>query len=270
MPRSKRSKREDLVESPDLVPSDEAGIEKLFQLGMVDAVEWLRGLPDESVDLIVTDVAYESLEKHRAVGTTTRLKRWFKIFPNARFGELFAEMYRVMKRDTHLYFMCDSETMFVAKPIGEEHGFRFWKPIVWDKVYMGGGYHYRAQTEFVLFFEKGKRALNSKSITDIIRIKSKRDKGRYPTQKPEELMEVLIGQSTSPGDLVIDPFMGSGSVGAAAMSKQRCFAGNDISQDSIDCARARLLELGGQEVAGIDRRLWSRNGEQIRLGFDSK
>ena len=35
-----------------------------------DCIEWLRGLPDESVDLIVTDPAYESLEKHRAKGTT--------------------------------------------------------------------------------------------------------------------------------------------------------------------------------------------------------
>ena len=39
-----------------------------------DAIEWLRTLPSASVDLIVTDPPYESLEKHRAVGTTTRLK----------------------------------------------------------------------------------------------------------------------------------------------------------------------------------------------------
>jgi site-specific DNA-methyltransferase (adenine-specific) len=39
-----------------------------------DAICWLRELPDASVDLIVTDPPYESLEKHRAIGTTTRLK----------------------------------------------------------------------------------------------------------------------------------------------------------------------------------------------------
>ncbi len=39
-----------------------------------DAVDWLRLLPDQSVDLVVTDPPYESLEKHRATGTTTRLK----------------------------------------------------------------------------------------------------------------------------------------------------------------------------------------------------
>ncbi len=111
-----------------------------FELQQSDAVAYLRTLPAESVDLLATDPAYESLEKHRAVGTTTRLKvsagssnPWFSVFPNARFGELFAEVYRVLKRDTHFYLMCDQETAFIAKPIAEEAGFKFWKPLVWDK-----------------------------------------------------------------------------------------------------------------------------------------
>ena len=79
-----------------------------------DAVEWLKTLEDESVDLLITDPPYESLEKHRSKGTTTRLKmsksssnQWFKIFPNDRFPELFAEIYRVMKNNTHFYLFCD-------------------------------------------------------------------------------------------------------------------------------------------------------------------
>jgi len=60
-----------------------------FHLAQGDAVDWLRSLPAESVDLAVTDPPYESLEKHRAIGTTTRLKHskassndWFRVFPN--------------------------------------------------------------------------------------------------------------------------------------------------------------------------------------------
>src|SRR5690348_6313664 len=111
-----------------------------FHLAQGDAVAWLRALPAESVDLVVTDPPYESLEKHRAIGTTTRLKHskassndWFSIFPNARFPELFAEVFRVLKKDTHFYLYCDPETMFVAKPIAEQAGFKFWKPLIWDK-----------------------------------------------------------------------------------------------------------------------------------------
>ncbi len=111
-----------------------------FQLFHGDAVAWLRTLASESVDLLVTDPPYESLEKHRAIGTTTRLKHsksssnnWFAIFHNDRFPELFAEVHRVLKRDAHFYLYCDPETMFVAKPIAEAAGFKFWKPIIWDK-----------------------------------------------------------------------------------------------------------------------------------------
>jgi site-specific DNA-methyltransferase (adenine-specific) len=50
-------------------------IENPFVLAQRDAVLWLESLASESVDLVVTDPAYESLEKHRAIGTTTRLKR---------------------------------------------------------------------------------------------------------------------------------------------------------------------------------------------------
>ena len=45
-----------------------------YDLSTKDAVAWLRELPTESVDIVITDPAYESLEKHRAIGTTTRLK----------------------------------------------------------------------------------------------------------------------------------------------------------------------------------------------------
>jgi site-specific DNA-methyltransferase (adenine-specific) len=126
----------------------------VFQLAHGDAVEWLRRLPAASVDLVITDPPYESLEKHRSVGTTTRLKHskassndWFTIFPNSRFDELFDELFRILKRNSHLYLFCDAETMFVAKPIAERAGFRFWKPLVWDKKKVGMGYHYRARYE---------------------------------------------------------------------------------------------------------------------------
>ena len=176
----------------------------LFDLSVFDAVAWLRAQPAASIDLLITDPPYESLEKHRAIGTTTRLKHskassndWFAIFPNARFGELFREVYRVLKRDAHFYLFCDAETMFVAKPEAEQAGFKFWKPLVWDKRTIGMGYHYRARYEFILFFEKGKRRLNDLGIADVI--EAPRILGGYPAEKPPAVAEVLIGQSTPAG-----------------------------------------------------------------------
>ena len=74
----------------------------------------------------------------------------------------------MLKRNTHFYLFCDPETMFVAKPLAEQAGFKFWKPLIWDKKRIGMGYHYRAMYECILFFEKGKRKLNDLGISDII------------------------------------------------------------------------------------------------------
>lgn len=199
-----------------------------------DAVAWLKTLEDESVDLVITDPPYESLEKHRSKGTTTRLKHsksssndWFMIFPNERFNELFYEIYRVLKKGRHFYLFCDQETMFAVKPIAEKMGFKFWKPLVWDKQAIGMGYHYRARYEFILFFEKGKRKLNDLGIPDVL--SCKRVWRGYPTEKPVELLEILIKQSTETEELVIDPFFGSGSTLIAAKNLERKFKGSDIA-----------------------------------------
>jgi site-specific DNA-methyltransferase (adenine-specific) len=221
----------------------------LFELSGQDAVAWLQAQPSESVDLLITDPPYESLEKHRAVGTITRLKHsksssndWFSVFPNARFEELFREAFRVLKRHTHFYLFCDAETMFVAKPEAERAGFRFWKPLVWDKRTIGMGYHYRARYEFVLFFEKGKRKLNDLGVADVIT--APRIHGGYPAEKPPAVSEVLVAQSSQPGELVADPFMGSASVGVAALKLGRRFLGNDLNPESVRRAAERLREFG--------------------------
>lgn len=231
-----------------------------------DAVDWLRDLQDASVDLIITDPPYESLEKHRAVGTTTRLKHsksssndWFEIFPNSRFQELFEEMYRVLKKNCHLYLFCDQETMFVAKPIAEAAGFRFWKPLIWDKQKIGMGYHYRCRYELVLFFEKGKRKLNDLSISDIIQ--APRIRNGYPAEKPVAISETLIRQSTGVDELVIDPFMGSGSVGAAALTLKRRFMGNDLCDEAVRVSKARLFDHSAAN--GNGDQLPSKPGEVL-------
>ena len=212
-----------------------------------DAVVWLNKQAPGVADLVITDPAYESLEKHRKVGTTTRLKKskassneWFPIFPNSRFEEFFKAVYRVLKTDTHFYMLCDVETSHFCKTIAESVGFKFWNELVWDKERIGMGYHYRKQTERILFFEKGKRRLNGLGVSEVLRFKSIREIGAYPTEKPVELLEVLVQQSSEPEDLIVDPFMGSGSTGVAALKNGRKFWGNDIQRVSLAKAEERF------------------------------
>lgn len=219
-----------------------------FAIEQRDAVDALRALPDASVDLLITDPAYESLEKHRAIGTTTRLKHskassndWFAIFPNARFDELFREAFRVLRKNSHFYMFCDQETMFVVRDKAIACGFTFWKPLIWDKCSIGMGYHYRARYELILFFEKGKRKLADLGVADILTFP--RIRGGYPSEKPSDVSRVLVKQSSLPGELVVDPFCGSGSVGVAAVSEGRRFMGSDICKEAVEITRARLLGL---------------------------
>ncbi len=94
-----------------------------------------------------------------------------------------------------------------------------------------------------MFFEKGKRRLAD--LGHRRRARGAAHPWRLPGRKPSALSEILIGQSTSPGDLVVDPFMGSGSSGVAALKLGRRYAGNDVSDDSLKLARERLLVRGG-------------------------
>jgi site-specific DNA-methyltransferase (adenine-specific) len=112
------------------------------------------------------------------------------------------------------------------------------------------GYHYRARYEFVLFFEKGKRRLNNLGVADIISVP--RVHRGYPAEKPPEVSEILIQQSTAAGETVADPFMGSGSVGVAALRSGRRFIGTDVNIEAVRMTAKRLREFGaGQEPAEL-------------------
>lgn len=239
-----------------------------LHLDQQDATTFLRSLPDGCIDLIVTDPAYCSLEKHRAKGTTTRLKKqWFEVVPNSYYPDFLAECHRVLRQNTHFYIMCDEETSDILKPLGIAAGFTFWKRLIWDRGIKGMGYHYPASHEYVLFFEKGKRKLNTNLYRDVleypspelvevllelglitepwpdsvIKVKSVgRMPGVYPTEKPEELCERLILESSDLDDVVLDLFAGSGSCGAAALKHGRRFAGVDIADEAMRRCGQRL------------------------------
>ncbi len=99
------------------------------------------------------------------------------------------------------------------------------------------GYHYRARYEFILFFEKGKRKLNDLSVPDVLEYK--RVWKGYPTEKPVELLEVLIRQSSSENEIVADSFFGSGSTLIAANNLSRKYIGCDISSSAHEYFKNR-------------------------------
>ena len=223
-----------------------------------DAIDLLKSLPADYVDLVIFDPAYQSLEKHRSTGTTTRLKKskassnvWFETFPNARYPELYKQLFRVMKPGTFLYMFCDGETrdivtcgkspqtgpgfFWMEGPLITA-GFKYWKSIVWDKVNAGMGYHFRAQHEYIIMAEKvvrkGKhRQLTDKRLTDVLKRPRLKGKQYYPTEKPYLLIEDLVLPSCEEGDTVLDMFCGSGVLGQVCRESERKFILGDILPD---------------------------------------
>jgi site-specific DNA-methyltransferase (adenine-specific) len=228
-----------------------------------DAFELLATLPDDSVDLVVTDPPYESLQLHRSRGTTTRLTtNWFTTVPNARLPELFTAVYRVLRRDRHFYLFCDEVTADVIKqqqgiggerlPNGArrcESGFVYWKEVLWAKTTLDGGrirggtgYHYRAASERILFFEKGKRPLADLGIPDVLLAARSTVPG--PAVKPNAVVRTLLLQSSSDDELVVDPFCGTGVVGVEARAHGRRFLLGDIDLAYLDPSLADVAPAG--------------------------
>jgi len=67
-------------------------------------------------------------------------------------------------------------------------------------------------------------------------------KRMHPTQKPEQIFSELVLKHSNYGDLVIDPFMGSGTTGVAAVKNGRLFAGCDIYKTYVDISCKRITD----------------------------
>jgi site-specific DNA-methyltransferase (adenine-specific) len=201
---------------------------------VADALSWTKGLPTHSVDCIITDPPYDTLDEHRAVGTTTRLGQWFDTMTFEDIEKVLCAAVTRLRADGHMYVICDWITAR-RLPHWLAHGFILRKPIIWDKMTLGMGYHYRCRYEVIMMYSADKaRPLNDLGVPDVLQYPRLTGPQYYPTAKPPDLIEVLVRQSTQPGELIVDPFVGGGSVAVAAIRTGRRFAGCDISPEAVE------------------------------------
>lgn len=221
-----------------------------------DAIGLLRSLPDASVDLVVTDPAYNGMNRHLALGNGRIVgrydargdgERWFDEFDDSpdNYAVFLDEVARVLGPDRSLYLMFDAYSMLTLAPLVRER-FLVKNVITWDKVAMGMGHHFRRQSEFVLYCTTGRAPLVRRDVADVWRIR-RVHRGAYPTQKPVELFEAMIaasiGSNASTDITVCDPFLGSGSAAVAALRQGCSFVGGDVAEASLDAARSRVDAL---------------------------
>ena len=185
----------------------------LVRLVQADAREFLASLPEESVGLIVTDPPY-AFERSDAY-----FKEWFEELPDEAWPEIFIELHRVLVQNAHAYVFADRRVRPVFEAAASEAGFQVHQALIWDKASIGlGNGVWRPQHEYICFLSKGSRRGNSRSLGDVLR--APRPRG-YPTEKPVAVLKQLIAQSSERGELVLDPFCGSGNVGKAARALGR-------------------------------------------------
>jgi site-specific DNA-methyltransferase (adenine-specific) len=227
--------------------------DKKISIFQEDAINFLKGLPANSVDIIITDPAYSGMNQRLKLGSGKIIgkyseagkngAKWFEEFHDTEenYKTFLKECYRVLKNNRHIYIMFDSFSLLSLAPIAREV-FEVKNVLCWDKANIGLGHYFRRRHEFILFASKGKRNLNSKSIPDVWKIK-RITSSQYPTQKPTEVFELMLKGSAEKDFVVCDPFLGSGSSAIAAIKCECKFLGCDISDKSISVSKERISQF---------------------------
>jgi modification methylase len=250
---------------------------KSFPLNQVlvgDSIELLRGLPAGSVDLVFADPPY-NLQLEGALSRPDQSlvdavdDDWDKF---SSFGEYdsftrawLSEARRVMKPDATIFVIGSYHNIFRVGAIMQDLGFWILNDIVWRKANPMPNFRGRRFTnahETMIWAAPSARAksytFNYEALkagnedcqvrsdwylpicTGAERLKDENGRKTHPTQKPESLLARVIMSASKPGDIVLDPFFGSGTTGAVAKRLRRSFVGLEREEVYAKAARARI------------------------------
>ena len=212
-----------------------------YKLYHGDCLEVMDKLIEEGVkvDAIITDPPYgiEFKSNHRK-------EKYNKIKNDDSLeflDEYLKKSYDLLKDDTHIYIFCSWHKIDEFKRTFEKY-FKLKNIIVWEKNNTSMGDlqgSYAPKHEFILFGHKGRRLRNGKRLPDIIKANRTGNK-LHPTQKPVDLLEIFINQSSNDNDVIFDGFMGSGSTGVASLNTNRKFIGIELDEKYFDIAKQRI------------------------------
>ena len=222
---------------------------KMNEIYNMDCLEGMKLLGDGSIDLIVTDPPYKTTSRGSSGGTGGILKEEInkrgKVFKHndIEFNEWLPELYRVLKDKGHAYIMTNNKNLKDMLIEIENTGFNIFKTLVWAKNSPITNMYYMDSHEYIVFCRKGKaKRINNCGTKSVLNIDNPRNK-LHPTEKPVELMEILINNSSNECDTVLDPFTGSGSTAIACINTNRNYIGFELDKNYYDIAIKRISEL---------------------------
>ena len=241
-----------------------------------DCCEVLAGLPDKSVDLVFADPPYNLQlggDLHRPDNSKVDAvdDHWDQFASFAAYDRFtqgwLSACRRVLKDDGALWVIGSYHNIFRVGAAVQDQGFWLLNDVVWRKTnpmpnFKGTRFTNAHETLIWAAKSKGSRYTFNydalKVFNDDVQMRSdwtlplctgeermKDGDGAkaHPTQKPEALLHRVLLASTKPGDLVLDPFFGAGTTGAACKRLGRRFIGIEREQDYVDLAKRRIAQV---------------------------
>lgn len=234
--KAKQKHREVLAQSFDTSKSKHT-------LHHADSFQLLATLPPESFDCLCTDPPYgmDATSFGSNFSTTHDYEDNWEYFQSIAFM-LSIEAFRLLKPNTHAYVFCNFEGYDTLHRAFTSAGFKCWmQPLIWSK---GNGNApwinkgHKKSYECILFAAKGDRDVNIVK-TDVLSYPPVTDR-EHGAEKPVALLADLLGRSTNPGDIILDPFAGSGSIFEAANLVSCKAVGIERDKDSFNIALTKL------------------------------
>ncbi|MBR5904419.1 MAG: site-specific DNA-methyltransferase [Alphaproteobacteria bacterium] len=267
----------------------------LNQILCGDCIEVMRGIPDASVDAIFADSPYNLQLGEKTLfrpedQTAARAVRdsWDAFESPEQYDEFtrqwMAECKRILKPNGAMWVIGSYHNIFRIGAILQNMGFWILNDIVWVKTnpmpnFRGTRFTNAHETLIWAVPQKtGKYTFNYETMKKLNggkqmrsdwemniclgeeRVKDENGKSLHNTQKPLELLHRVILSSTKPGDIILDPFVGSGTTAVAAKELGRQFIGIDREETYVKAARERVnnakpIDLSGIEVSTPKREL---------------
>ena len=250
-----------------------------------DCIAEMKRLPDACVDLVFADPPYNlqlsgaQLTRPDETAVTAVLEDWDKFDTTRAYDEFTAawmeQARRILKPDGAIWVIGSYHNIYRVGTVLQDSGFWMINDVIWRKSNPMPNFRGRRFTnahETLLWAVKSQKSRytfnydSMKAMNDDVQMRSdwtlpvcnggerikdeKNGQRAHPTQKPESLLSRVIIASTNPGDLVLDPFFGSGTTGAVAKKLGRQFIG--IERDAAYAAVAEKRLAGVNPIDDPD------------------
>ena len=217
-----------------------------IELFQGDCLELLARMEPECIDLLVTDPPYKTISGgdsgNRPKGMLSGNRKLFKHQTDIEISDWMPLVYKVLKEETHAYIFTNSLNLRDMLNESAKAGFQLHNLLVWEKNNCTPSQFYMKNCEYVLFLRKGKaKWINdiggSKTVHQFNNILGKKT---HPCEKPVDLLKFYIENSSKENDIVLDPFMGTGSCAEACRISNRNFIGIELDEKYFNIAKERL------------------------------